>query len=69
MSNPIIRIHDTATDTITDREMTDAEFFEYTAEMATLNAKLQADADRQSLKKATLEKLGLTTDEAAALFG
>jgi hypothetical protein len=68
MSNPIIRIHDTATNTITDREMTDAEFADYTAEMATINAKLQADADRQALKIATLVKLGLTADEVAALL-
>jgi hypothetical protein len=68
MSNPIIRIHDTANDTITDREMTDAEFAEYNAEMATINAKLQAEADRQALKEATLAKLGLTADEVAALL-
>jgi hypothetical protein len=68
MSNPIIRIHDTATDTIIDREMTDAEFAEYSLEMATINAKLQAEADRQTLKEATLAKLGLTADEVAALL-
>jgi hypothetical protein len=69
MANPIIRIHDTATNIVTDREMTDAEFEEYSAEMATINAKLQADADRQELKNTTIAKLGLTEDEAAALFG
>lgn len=68
MSNPIIRIHDTATDTIIDREMTDAEFAEYSAEMAIINAKLKAEADRQALKVVTLAKLGLTADEVAALL-
>ena len=69
MANPIIRIHDTATNIVLDREMTDAEFAEYSAEMATINAKLQAAADRQELKDTTIAKLGLTADEAAALFG
>jgi len=34
MTKPMVRIHDIATDTITDREMTDAEFAQYEADQA-----------------------------------
>jgi hypothetical protein len=31
MPNPMIRIHDLATDTVIDREMTDEEYAQYTS--------------------------------------
>ena len=34
MTNPMIRIHNTETDTIIDREMTEAEFTEYQEQKA-----------------------------------
>jgi hypothetical protein len=38
---PMIRIHDVESDKITDREMTDAEFVEYQAEIAAIEALFQ----------------------------
>jgi len=38
------------------------------ADQAEAKAQAKADADRQALKTATLAKLGLTADEAAALL-
>lgn len=38
------------------------------AQRAEVEAIRQADADRQTLKVATLKKLGITADEAAALL-
>jgi len=55
-----------------DRDMTEAEQIEYLAWQAEkqkiISAKTKADAKRETLKKATLEKLGLTADEVAALL-
>lgn len=42
MANPMIRIHNTETDEIIDREMTDAEFAEYQADCAASLAELEA---------------------------
>jgi hypothetical protein len=38
MSKPMIRIHDVEADTITDREMTDAEYAEWQKEVAAIEA-------------------------------
>jgi hypothetical protein len=55
-----------------DRDMTEAEQTEYLAwqaeKLKMISNKSKADAERETLKQATLEKLGLTADEAAALF-
>jgi hypothetical protein len=69
MSNPIIRIHDTATDTITDREMTADELAQYELDQAEAEARTAAEAAKAAARQAVLDKLGLTADEAAALLG
>lgn len=55
-----------------EREMTEEEIANHSVIFAEIetnkNEQAQADADRQALKKATLAKLGLTADEAAALL-
>ena len=55
-----------------DREMTDTELAEYQAWQkevaASKKAKAKVEKDSQSLKEATLAKLGLTTEEVAALL-
>ena len=67
-SRPIIRIHNTETDEIIDREMNDAEFAQYEADKAIQAAadaaKVKADADKAAL----LARLGLTEDEAKLLL-
>lgn len=71
MSNPQIRIIDG--DTVTDREMTNAEFALWQAQQTTAaaeaEAKEQDDTAKAAARQAVLDKLGLTADEAAALFG
>jgi len=68
MANPIIRIHNSATNEVIDREMTDAEYVQYQAE----KTKAVADADAQTAKdaarQAVISKLGLTQYEAQALL-
>lgn len=73
MSNPIIRIHNTKTDEIIDREMTDDEFEQYELEQ---EANEQEDENRQAeltaketARQALLEKLGITEIEAQILLG
>ena len=56
----------------TDRDMTENELTEYekSSKAAQQEEKIKADelAVRQALKEATLNKLGLTADEVAALL-
>ena len=68
MSKPIIRIHNTETNQVIDREMTDEEFAEHEADKATeLARKTQAEA-KVTAKSALLSKLGITAEEAALLL-
>lgn len=69
MSKPIIRIHNSQTDEITDREMNDQEFAQYEADK---EAKAQAEANAQAqatAKAALLERLGISEQEAKLLLG
>ena len=69
MTRPIVRIHNTETDEIIDREMTDAEFAEYEAKQAA-QAAAQAEAEAQATaRQAILDRLGLTAEEAQLLLG
>jgi hypothetical protein len=69
MKNPTIRIHNTETDEIIDREMTNAEFAQYQADQAIEIVK-QAEAEAKATQKAALlNRLGITEDEARLLLG
>jgi len=68
MSRPTIRIHDLATDTITDREMNDEEFAAYEAQQAANAAAEEAAAEKASARAALLTKLGITEEEAKLLL-
>jgi len=68
MSRPLVRIHNTETDEIIDREMNDAEFAEYEANQAAeLAAQAEADA-KATAKAALLDRLGITAEEATLLL-
>jgi hypothetical protein len=68
MKKPMIRIHNTETDEVIDREMTDAEFAQYQANNERLAAeKSEAEAKAQA-KAELLERLGITADEAKLLL-
>ena len=69
MAKPMIRIHNTETDEVIDREMNDAEFAEYQAEKAA-QAILKAEVEaKETAKAAILNRIGLTADEAQLLLG
>jgi hypothetical protein len=69
MAKPMIRIHNTETDEVIDREMTAAEFKIYEAEEAAqATAKAEAQA-KETARAAILDRLGLTADEAKLLLG
>ena len=68
MSREIVRIHNTETGEIVDREMNDLEFAQYQldqVEQAEKIAKAEAEA---ADKAALLAKLGITADEAKLLL-
>lgn len=68
MNKPTIRIHNTDTDQIIDREMTDDEFAQYQIDQAKFAAdKAEAQAKAQA-KAALLTRLGLTQEEFNSLI-
>jgi len=72
MSNPIIRIHDLATNEVIDREMTDEEV-EQANYVPPKLAKERADeakayAEKEAQRQLILNRLGLTAEEAALLL-
>ena len=65
----MVRIHNTETDEIIDREMNDAEYAKYQADQADYEAK-QAEAEvKETQRQVILDRLGLTSDEARLLLG
>ena len=70
MSRPMVRIHNTQTDEIIDREMNNAEFAQYEAKLAveeTKKAEAEAKAQAKAAAEGKLAALGLTTDDLRAL--
>jgi hypothetical protein len=66
---PMIRIHNSETNEVIDREMTNAEFADYQAQEAKDAAMAEERAKAETNKAALLSKLGITADEAALLLG
>jgi hypothetical protein len=56
MTNPIIRIHDLETNTITDREMNDAEFAQYQADEVAEAARVVAEAEAEAAEEAAKQQ-------------
>jgi hypothetical protein len=69
MTKPMVRIHNTDTDTVIDREMTAAEFAQYEIDQASAIENREKQAAKVAAKAALLERLGITADEAALLLG
>jgi hypothetical protein len=64
----MVRIHNTLTDEIIDREMNDGEFAQWELEQIALEQKnLEAEA-KATQKAALLDRLGITEDEAKLLL-
>ncbi len=69
MTRPMVRIHNTETNEVIDREMNDTEFAAYEAEQAA-RATAQAEAEpKAATRQALLTRLGITEDEAKILLG
>jgi ribosomal protein L14E/L6E/L27E len=68
MTRPMIRIHNTKTDEIIDREMNDEEFAEYNQKLENF-AKEEAEAAAKAQAKAELlAQLGITEEQAKLLL-
>ena len=68
MTKPMIRIHNTQTDEVIDREMNDVEFAQYEADAANAaEIKAQAEA-KETAKAAILAQLGITAEQAKLLL-
>jgi hypothetical protein len=68
MTKPIIRIHDSATDEVIDREMTDTEYAAFQADQELVAAEKAKAEKAETYKLALLTKLGITADEAKLLL-
>jgi hypothetical protein len=68
-SRPMIRIHDLETNEVIDREMNDAEFAQYEADVATQAAADAAAAQKAADRAALLAQLGITEEQAKLLLG
>jgi hypothetical protein len=69
MTNPMIRIHNTETDEVIDREMNAEELKQHNKDLAdALKAAEDVEA-KAAHKAALLAKLGITAEEAALLLG
>lgn len=67
-TRPMIRIHNSETDEVIDREMNDAEFAQYEADQAAQATQDAAEAAKAAEKDALLARLGITADEAKLLL-
>ena len=70
MEKPLIRIHNTQTNEIIDREMTDLEYKEFLEDKKQLDKLQKEYKDKIKARKSAIDKLtslGLTEDEIAAL--
>ena len=68
MTNPMIRIHDVSTNTITDREMNAEEFAQYETDQAAEAVRVAAKAAEATAKAALLTQLGITEEQAKLLL-
>ena len=68
-TRPEIRIHNTETDEVIDREMNDVEFAAYQANQAEQELKQAEAKTKADAKAAILDRLGLTADELKTILG
>ena len=65
----MIRIHNTETNEIIDREMTNAEYAIWQADIDLQNKAKAKDEAKAIAKAAILDRLGLTADELKTILG
>jgi hypothetical protein len=66
---PMIRIHNSETDEIIEREMNDAEFAKYEADKAEYAIEQAEAKAKETAKAAILDRIGLTADELKMILG
>ena len=64
----MVRIHNTETDEIIDRQMNDDEFAQWQKDKAEAEARIEAEVQAASAKAALLNRLGITDSEAKLLL-
>jgi hypothetical protein len=69
MTKPTVIIHNVSTNEIIEREMTDAEFAAYEADQAAQAAAQAAIESRAAQRRAILDHLKITEEEARILLG
>jgi hypothetical protein len=67
-TRPMVRIHNSETDEVIDREMNDEEFAQYEADQVATAAVSAAAAQKSAEKSALLARLGITEEEAKLLI-
>ena len=65
---PKIRIHNSETNEVIDREMNDAEFKQYETDAAKFELDKLAKVQAEAARNAILEKIGITADEDKILL-
>ena len=68
MPNPIIRIHNSETNEVIDREMTAEEFEAYKLDKIAIAEAAKEKEAKEAAKAALLTKLGITAEEAQLLL-
>ena len=68
MTNPMIRIHNTQTGEIIDREMNAEELAQHKKDLAEFTKKENEVLAANTAREALLTKLGITANEAALLL-
>lgn len=68
MTKPMIREHNTETNEIIDREMTDDEFEMYQKDLLAQEAARESADTKAAEKAALLAQLGITADQAKLLL-
>lgn len=69
MTKPIIKEINVQSGAEIEREMTDQELIQYEIDTATFEQLKKTETERATLRAEVLNKLGLTSDEVAALLG
>lgn len=68
-TRPMVRIHNTETDEVINREMNDAEFAQWETDQAAEIERQAAEAQKAADKAALLAQLEITEEQAKLLLG
>ena len=68
-TRPIVRIHNSETNEVIDREMNDAEFAQYEADQISIATEKAAAIKKAEDRAALLAQLGITEEQAKLLLG